>query len=207
MRCNSINTTIYDNNNRINNDHDHDLVYYGVVYVSVYAYYVVQLLLYDIQRSIRVDSINTTNCENGTTGSIRGDNINTTWCDNGTAKFTIRYNGCALHLYEVPILYYDIQYLIGCNNINTTNCDCDNGIAEFPIVYHRCSLYLYILPILYYDIQYLMGYNTINNTNCSNNNLSFLPIILEKKEMIDNTSKIDVDDNNLVSKVIFIKVK
>ena len=110
--CNSINTTICDNNNRVNSNLDHDLVYYGVVYASVYAYYVVQLLVYNIQRS------------------IGGDNINTTYCDNSTAEFTIFYHWCVLYLYVIPIIHYDMKYLIGCNNINTTNCDNNNFIID-----------------------------------------------------------------------------
>ena len=99
--------------------------------------------------------------------------------------------------------------MVKCNHINTANCDCDNGMAEFTIVHQGCALYLYVIPILYYDIQYLMGCNSINNTNCDNNNLRhtvgllflppFLPILMEKKKKIDNTSKIDVDDNNKTS--------
>ena len=64
-------------------------------------------------------------------------------------EFSIVHQGCTLYLYLLPILYYDIQYLVKCNHINTANCDCDNGIAEFTIVHHGCTLYLCIVTILY----------------------------------------------------------
>ena len=126
-------------------------------------------------------------------------------------EFSIVHQGCTLHLYLLPILYYDIQYLVEGNHINTANCECDNGVAEFTILHQGCALYLYVVPILYYDIQYLMGCNNINNTNCDNNNLRhsvvllfltpFLPIVMEKKKKIDYTSKIDIGDNN---KALFV---
>ena len=75
--------------------------------------------------------------------------------------------------------------------------DIDPAIdIEFPIVHHGCALYLYVVPILYYDIQYLIGCNNINTNICDNNNFGLfcLPIEMEKK--IENTSTIDVDDNN-----------
>ena len=123
-------------------------------------------------------------------------------------EFSIVHQGCTLYLYLLPILYYDIQYLVEGNHINTANCDCNNGIAEFTIIHQGCALYLYIVPILYYDIQYLMGCNNINHTNCYNNLRHtvgllflppFLPILIEKKKKIDNTSKNDVNDNNKTS--------
>ena len=115
-------------------------------------------------------------------------------------EFTIEHHGCTLYLYQLPILYADIQYLVECNYINTANYDCDNGIIEFTIVYHGFALYLYVVPILYYNIQYLIGCENINTTICDKNNschaagLFCLPIVMEKK--IVNTSTIDVDDNN-----------
>ena len=36
-------------------------------------------------------------------------------------------NWCALYSYLLPILYYNIQYFIGCDNINTTICDNNNS--------------------------------------------------------------------------------
>ena len=73
MGCNNINTTNCDNDNTIDSNCDCDLVHYGVVYAYVYTYYVVQLLLYNIQRSIGCNNINTTNYDNGT---ARCDNNN-----------------------------------------------------------------------------------------------------------------------------------
>ena len=63
IRCYSINTTICDNGNRIDSNCDHDLVHYGDMYAYIHAYYVVQLLLYNIQRSIGCNNSNTTNCD------------------------------------------------------------------------------------------------------------------------------------------------
>ena len=59
---------ICDNDNKVDSNSDHNLVHYGVVHVYVYVYasYVVQLLLYNIQRSIVCNSINTTNYDNNT---------------------------------------------------------------------------------------------------------------------------------------------
>ena len=43
-------------------------------------------------------------------------------------EFTIVHHGCALYLYVVPILYYDIQYSSGCNRCNSINTiACDNN--------------------------------------------------------------------------------
>ena len=64
MECDRSNTTICDKRNRIDSNCDHDLVHYGVVYVYVHAYYVVQLLLYNIQRSSGCNNSNITNCDN-----------------------------------------------------------------------------------------------------------------------------------------------
>ena len=111
-------------------------------------------------------------------------------------EFTIVHHGWALYLYLLPILYYDIQYLVGVYQIN---CDCDNIIAQCTIVHQRCVLYVYLVPILYYDTQYFTGCNHINRTICTHNNLCptagwfFFPIVMV--EQIDNTCKIS-DDNN-----------
>ena len=64
MGCYSTNTTICDNGNRIHSNCDHDLVYYGVMYAYVHTYYVVQLLLFNIQKSCGCNNSNTTNCDN-----------------------------------------------------------------------------------------------------------------------------------------------
>ena len=68
--------------------------------------------------------ISDTDIEFGTTDISIFDIVND---DNGIAEFTIVHQGCTLYLYVVPILYYDIQYLFGCNNINTTICDNNNS--------------------------------------------------------------------------------
>ena len=80
--------------------------------------------------------INTANCD----------------CDNGIAEFTIVHQECSLYLYLLPILYYDIKYLVECNHVNTVNYDYDNGMAEFTIVNQGYALCLYVVPILYYSI-------------------------------------------------------
>ena len=61
----SFNTTIYVSDNRIDSTPvDRDLVYYGVVYTYVYTYNAVQLLIYNIQRSIGYKDINTSVSDN-----------------------------------------------------------------------------------------------------------------------------------------------
>ena len=70
--CYSINTTISDNGNRIDNNCDHELVHYGVVYSYVHAYYIVQLLLYNIQRSIGCNNSNSTNCDDNNSRHTAG---------------------------------------------------------------------------------------------------------------------------------------
>ena len=57
MECYSTNTTICENGKRIDNNCHHDLIHYGVVYGYVRAYYIVQLLLYNTQESIRIIAI------------------------------------------------------------------------------------------------------------------------------------------------------
>ena len=58
-------------------------------------------------------------------------------------EFTIVHHRCALYLYVVPILYYDIQYFIGLYSINTTICDdgkridsnYDHDLVHYGVVY------------------------------------------------------------------------
>ena len=71
-------------------------------------------------------------------------------------EFTSVHHGCALYLYVVPILYYDIQYLMGCYSINTIIYDGDNRIdsnhddcdlVHYGVVYAYVHAY-YIVQLL-----------------------------------------------------------
>ena len=62
---------------------------------------------------------------------------------NTIIEFTIVHHGCALYLYLVPILYYDIQYSIEYND-------------EL---------------LLLYNAQRSIGYKDVNTTVCDNNNI------------------------------------
>ena len=84
-------------------------------------------------------------------------------------KFTIVHQGCALYLYVVPILYYDIQYLMGCYSIKTTICDsstmidssCDHNLVHYGVVYTYAHAY-YVVQLLLYNIQRSIGCNNSN---------------------------------------------
>ena len=75
-------------------------------------------------------------------------------------EFTIVYHGCVLYLYLLPLLYYDIQYLMGCYSIKTTVCDsrnrvnsnCDHDLVHYRVVYTDVHAY-YVVQLLLYNIQ------------------------------------------------------
>ena len=121
-------------------------------------------------------------------------------------EFTSVHHGCALYLYLVPILYYDIHYyLIVCYSTNTIIGDdenrvdgnVDHDLVHYGVVYTYVHVY-YVVQLLLYNIQRSIGCNNSNTTNCDDNNvrytagLFFLLIVMEHK--IDNISKIN--DNN-----------
>ena len=65
-------------------------------------------------------------------------------------EFTIVHHGCALYLYVVPILYYDIQYLLGCYSFNTIIYDSDNRTDITPVdrdLVHYGVVYAYVYPL------------------------------------------------------------
>ena len=117
-------------------------------------------------------------------------------------EFTIVHHGCALYLYVVPILYYDIQYLLGCYSFNTTVCDSDNRIDSTPVdqdLVHYGVVYTYVyayyvVQLLLYNIQRSIGFNDINTTVCDNNNIQRS---IEYNNDDNNINTTVCDNNNI----------